>query len=553
MKTPLLSFIFLLFTFFCFAQQESDTLWEQPLEEWNFPYPTLWVKAGECVPGMPMWQDVTGNGYRLVPQSGMLPDTFSRLNFNPAFYMENDYFTAPDFSFRNSDITGMIVYRITDSLNEQALWSVKIDSVSWVGLTTQRMLHETGAQTYTEENEMMTIVNTLFRSWESRGDSIPNEFFLLYADSLPFSGDIAECLLFDWSLDYTTLVQYISYLSLKYGITLFETDYLDGHRRVVWDYQNYPEYSYSIAGLGKDSVTGLEQRQSYMMDNRIIVAYHEIAPTNEENPTILTEGNFLVWGFDSARLNKIGMLHFEDGFEIEMYGNGLLQRTDSLSEEAYSEINTEMRVDGTGWKGNPANYYLLIDRSGTGEFLKEDIVFYMPLTVDSNYTLYFSGIEWDSDGNGKDRFCFTYVPIDSLLEHRISLLADSSGKRESYSLLFTGDELSAALNSGDDSWGSESNFDDDSQNQFPLQELTKNNYQLYPNPSTGYFTLKVDYWETSPITVKLYSPEGKLLQVNTGKDSQHYQFNYHVRVSGQYLLEIIGGGEQKTLKLIINN
>jgi hypothetical protein len=514
--------------------------------------PVLWVKAEESLPGGAVWYDVSGNDKSLQLQTGMLPDSFTRLNFNPAYFIDNDYFTATGIHLTGTDATGIIVYRITDTLHEQGLWSLQTDSLNRVGLTTLRMLDEWGSIAYRDKNETITIVNTLFRQWNYNPDTTAKCFALLYADSLPFSGDIAECLLFDTRLNEVDVVKYISYLSLKYGITLFETDYLDGEGNIIWDYTNHSTYSYSIAGLGKDSVMGLNQKQTYILDNKIIAGFHHLELTNEENLTLIPEDEFLIWGFDSLLLTYRGKLFYDNGFSFDIYGNGLLQATlreENLPESSINQLPTFFYVDGSCWSDSLPLYYLLIDRSGSGTFLQEDAVFYIPDSVDDNHILYFSNVLWDADGNGADRFCFTYMDIDSVIINSVKSsttgthFAESSTQNSHH----TGYTIQEVINA-DNKYREGQNI---ATHNFTEQSSQGNCYRLYPNPTQGALTLEVSYPTPADITVTLWSPDGKLLQTKEGKTQSHYQFDYSLSTAGQYLLEI-SGQDKKSFKVVKN-
>lgn len=495
--------------------------------------PVLWVKADSAVLGAASWHDISGNGYDLQPQSGSLPASFSRLNFNKSFEFEHDYFTVSGLPFDKRDMTAIVLYRVTDTA-EQAIWQILIDS-NRVGLTSWRLLGTWGDMRYRDSNVRITLVHTLFRNWKwSSSQPAAYEFQLLRADSLPFVGHVSECLLFDWHIDDTTLIQYISYLSLKYGITLFETDYLSSDRRMIWDWRNNPDYSYSIAGLGRDDNLGLYQKQSYMLNEKIIIGLNELAATNEDNQGTLADGEYLIWGFDSSLLSQNGIIYLDNGEEFEIYGNGLFQGTKGrLDESEKIPYNTFMTVDGSSWNGTIENYYLLIDRSGSGHFRPEDIEFYMPDYVDNANILHFSNIQWDKDANGIDRFCFTYVPVDSLLINRNLVVNGRKGE-------------------GANGGKHENMKGRKHESANGRKHERENEYRLYPNPSERDFVLEVSFVEKSDITVKLFSPDGKALDTRTASGRQNYRFSYQLSVSGQYLLEISGGGETKILKAVIN-
>jgi len=511
---------FILLTHSLFLYSQTDLL-----------KPAAWVRADSTQLSAEYWRDVSGNEFHLFPQSGMLPDTFTRMNFNKSFPLnEEDYFTLPDFPLSGKEITVMLVYQVEDTLSENSLWSLQLDSTTRVGLTTQRIVCERGSIRYADTNRLLPIVNTLRHSWKEKHET--GNLLIGRCDSIPFQGKIAECLVFDGGISDTLLVQYISYLSVKYGITLFKTDYLSSDRTVIWDYHNNPDYSYSIAGIGKDLTMGLEQKQSYMLDEKIIIGLSSLAPTNEENDAILHQGDYLIWGFDNTLLDRYGTVYLEDGFELEVYGNGLLQATGTGA----SSLNTFMQVDASQWADEDLQeYYLLIDRSGTGQFLPAHVEFYMPDYVDSN-TLYFSNIYWDTDNNGKDRFCFAKIPFDSLFVNKSVVVNGGNDRRGNYA---------------ETKGKTPHNQPKTSPQQSSEKPAAKNSYLLFPNPNKGKFTVEIHYAEISDITIKTYSPDGKIITVWSAQNQSSYHYQGEVSVKGQYLIDIEGGGERKSLKMIV--
>ena len=498
----------------------------------DFTKPAVWVRADSTQLGVEYWRDVSGNGHHFFSQPGLLPDTFARINFNRSFFLdEGEYFVLPNFPLLEGKVTVMLVYQVEDTLPENALWTVQLDTNTGFGLTTQNIACEYGNIRYTDLNKVSPVVNTLRHSWRTEYET--GNIFIGRHDSIPFRGKVAECLVFNGRICDTLLVQYISYLSVKYGITLFETDYLSSARTVIWDYGNHPGYSRSIAGIGKDLAMGLEQKQSYMLDGKIIVGLSSLAATNEENIAILHQGDYLIWGFDSTLLDMYGTVYLEDGFELEVYGNGLLQATGAGA----PYLNTFMRVDASRWAdehGEIEEYYLLIDRSGTGDFLPGHVEFYMPDFIDSNNMLHFSNVYWDTDNNGIDRFCFAKIPFDSLF-------MDS----------FTSNNI--VVNGGGNTTrpGKPRDSRPVAKQQQAKQGTAKNSYLLYPNPNRGKFTVEIHYAEISDITIRTYSPDGKLVNSWSAQNQSSYYYEGEVSTAGHYMIDIEGGGQRKSLKMIV--
>ncbi|GGK16739.1 hypothetical protein GCM10007962_08760 [Yeosuana aromativorans] len=116
-----------------------------------------------------------------------------------------------------------------------------------------------------------------------------------------------------------------SYLAIKYGITLgtngTSQDYVDSSGNVIWDQSANSGFNYDIAGIGRDDISELNQKQSSSINNAtdgtgpiqgiLTIGLTDIYNTNNENistnPTTLNNKEFLVWGDNGADLNLAAM------------------------------------------------------------------------------------------------------------------------------------------------------------------------------------------------------------------------------------------------------
>ncbi len=145
-----------------------------------------------------------------------------------------------------------------------------------------------------------------------------------------YNGDIAELLEFKRNLDATQRTRVQSYLALKYGLTLDrdgldrgelkDKAYTDGNDRAVYSYSGYWN---SIIGIGRDSVTGLDQRVSYSIQ-KIGTGTTWVAPpdshslltlattpdfskaNNDSSRTPLGAGQYLVLGDNNGDVDTLG-------------------------------------------------------------------------------------------------------------------------------------------------------------------------------------------------------------------------------------------------------
>jgi len=104
--------------------------------------------------------------------------------------------------------------------------------------------------------------------------------------------------------------------------------------------------------------------------------------------------------------------------------------------------------------------------------------------------------------------------------------------------------------------------------QTPLQSIDNSNpvgisllqrgapvYELYPNPSTGTFNLKIDGLNSDKAVVTVYNVVGNLLHsatVDTGSGKLNQEINLNNASTGVYFVQIQSGDQTFTRKLIIN-
>lgn len=117
-----------------------------------------------------------------------------------------------------------------------------------------------------------------------------------------FVGHIGELIIYgNGSITPEERTKVDSYLAIKYGVTLDHiSHYVTSQDQIIWDATANYMFHYNIAGIGHDITSDLHQKQSRSQhantNDQVIISLQEIAPTNEENPHQLEDGQFLVWG-----------------------------------------------------------------------------------------------------------------------------------------------------------------------------------------------------------------------------------------------------------------
>ena len=525
--------------------------------------PTAWLRADSAVAGATSWNDVSGNGLDATPSAGSMPAAFSRMNFNKCFEVDGtESFTMPlgINESRQSDV--IVVYETYDTANENALWQVQLDTAKRIGQTTQRILNDNGQITYDTANRLKPVVNYLAQSWRTPEVCAPT-LALCTADSLPLYGRVAEAMYFDHRICDTAVIQWISYLAVKYGVTLAQTDYLDSRRTVVWDYTHYPDYCTSIAGLGRDDSVGLYQKQTYFADNLMIIGIaganasgagaNNDSPlqteNNEDNPAFIADGDFIIFGMDGV-LPAVSELYTQSGETYEVIGRSMVQVTgDARTYGAFILLDTVSveTLRATSLQSAPV---LLIDRSGTGEFPAGETEQVQSTGLDSLGHYVYGNLHWDTDQNGRDFFCFAVT------------MPDTMGTPKALAVNYGGGNIGTAQGDRNATGVGANNYS-------PLQTTDNNatspkssangnsalpfaHYKLLPNPNHGNFTVEIVYPEAQDVAVTVYDADGKLLLTMDGKGQRSYRFEGAVQTSGHYLIDITSPFEHKTLKMVVN-
>ena len=131
-------------------------------------------------------------------------------------------------------------------------------------------------------------------------------FYLIRNNPASYDGRIGEVIIYASPLTPAQQQRVNSYLAIKYGITLNNgvTDYLatDGTTK-VWDATANATYKNNIAGIGRDDIEGLDQRQSRSVNAGFqpIVGLGAIATDNLSNTnTFAADKTYLLWGDDGA-------------------------------------------------------------------------------------------------------------------------------------------------------------------------------------------------------------------------------------------------------------
>ena len=480
--------------------------------------PIVWLRADSAGTDTPVWRDISGNGYDAVFTTDSVKSADTLLNFNPAFRFDGTALSVPPIEVTEEANSVIIVYQAdTAAREEMPLWSFQADSTHTLALTTQRIVNSNSTILYNDENSRCAVVNSLTQLWRRRrmADTLHCGGLAGTTDSSEFTGMVAELVVLPCGEEFsdTVLYQWCSYLAVKYGVTLHETSYLSSDGTVTWPLDSLGQFSGSVIGIGRDDRFGLYQRQSRTADGLLTLALDSITADNMLHGNELADREFLMVGSSASAFSTASELYMEDDQTLNRYGDGVAKVTGN----GVRSRSTVLKMDASQWADSLHRYALLVDRSGSGEYRYSDLEIFTPSEIDTaNKTLTFSDIHWDTDGSGCDRFCFAALDI-----------LDFSQIGERGAMSENGGNNGAAGNGAG------------------------GQYNLYPNPNSGHFVLEAQYPEATPISVYVYTADGRTVRTyQRGADTVHH-IEGAVSAKGQYLIEIVGNAERNIVKMLV--
>ena len=153
-----------------------------------------------------------------------------------------------------------------------------------------------------------------------------------------WTGNIAEVVVYSANVSSSDQLKIDSYLALKYGVTLDQTDatdYLASDGTAIWKAANNTGYTTDIFGIGQDNASGLNQKVSRSVNNTngpILATIQNFTASNTDvSRTELGNGNFMLMGHNNGAENS-----FTSSFD-----GGTNNRSDRV-----------WKVDETGTVGN---------------------------------------------------------------------------------------------------------------------------------------------------------------------------------------------------------
>jgi hypothetical protein len=432
------------------------------------------------------------------------------LNFNQATSMDNN---SPQIRFPGNmkDLrraTIFTVYQFTGIDQDAPVWKMK-GGFGDLLLSSQQVYSESGKmkmvfkKTGKETNGLKkpeTVISTYVRQQNSSsagGAGNNNEVDIDFGNHTLFhqpaqsNGLVAEFIVYETILKEKQIAKIESYLAIKYGITL-ERNYVNSQGQTIWNRKTENVYSNNIAGIGRDDLSTLYQKQgtSCSSSDQLTIGVDKIAVSNSKNTGQLNDKDYLVWG-DNAGNYTFNADPDQKGSNILLTQKKWLMKRSGKTAGA---ISTELKIDTkTLLTGDiPKEYFCLaIDRSGSGDFAPENCTYITPNSISPDGIASFSGIKWDTDGSGKDAFSF----------------------------------------------GLKTNVNDVITDPYAAKLLS---FQVYPNPTTeGRYTIAVTLDKPTDIRINVYDIHSNLIETKRASGQANYLIPGKLNAaSGSYIIKV---------------
>lgn len=241
------------------------------------------------------------------------------------------------------------------------------------------------------------------------------------------NGRVAEIFTFAERVSDVDRQKIESYLAVKYGITLgasteAQKDYINSFGTVVWDISANTGYNHHVAGIARDSVSDLNQKQSKTLnlENEVTIGLNGIFTTNNANVNEFeNDGDFLVWGCNNLAYTASGsnIITISSGMTTSL--TRILRQWKIIeSTEVTSDVGTVyISIPEDAFSGfalaTDEEYALVV--ADADSFGNSDIIDVIPLKSDGlgNFQTWY-----DFDGTKY----FTFGKVSKLLEnHSVSI------------------------------------------------------------------------------------------------------------------------------------
>lgn len=380
---------------------------------------SLWLKSDAAKTSSLLYKDYSGNDHAIAVGEEKNKPQYSVLNYNEAmdFDGNNSFLTIPYVMETLNKANLFIIYQNKNTQRESALLTTDFSG--------EKELYYSTANIFRYNNEQINFIDpqrmdstaslAMYSQFDRPAQKIGyvmgnsgNSHLYIGKDTgsrnwASFRGKLPELLIYRKILTQNERDRVNSYLVIKYGITIPMTEYLSSKSRKIWKKEDYQEYPQHVAGIAIDRHSGLYQKQSTSTSEaqRLVIAAKELAVDNKTNTAELPDQTFLVWGNTTDPLSLD-----EETFEQQLLKRKWKIRLTAEQNQSFPSEVVFHTKDLIPELPEGKKIWLLLNRSGKGDFNTTDLEAYPMDFIDDQGSVHFKNMVFDKDFSGTDTFTF---------------------------------------------------------------------------------------------------------------------------------------------------
>lgn len=380
---------------------------------------SVWYKTNSLQTPSLLYQDYSGNQHQIQALTGANQPTYSLLNYNECLNFDgvDDFLKFPFVIETIDKLNFFTAYQNKNSTQESALFTTEN--------TDEKELFYSTKNVFRYNNEQINYINTsiidtlasfsLYSKFGNPSTKITKVIGKTGLSSMyigkdegnhqwkNFTGKLPEFFAYRKILTLNERNRVNSYLAVKYAITMPYTEYLSSKNKKIWKQDDFNDYPANITGIARDGYSDLYQKQatSSSEQKRLVIAAKKLTIDNKSNDAQFPDQSFLIWGDNKKPLE----------LDVDTFGYRLLKRkwkarfTTENSQIIPTEVVFSIK-DIISQIPADKKLWLLVDRTGQGNFNSANIEAYAMDHLDNNQGVHFKDVVFDQDLSGTDVFSF---------------------------------------------------------------------------------------------------------------------------------------------------
>jgi len=241
-------------------------------------------------------------------------DTLTRYNFNPVLSF-SDVAKLERVQKGKFQKSGSLFFAFESMQEAEVNVLTMKDSKNSITITSKHVLFSDGV-----ENKVEPLYGSIL-SYQFSRDSYgrKNNELKIAKEFISQEGNLLEFIYIPDVVTPLDQAKIESYLSLKYGISLYQTSYIATSNDTIWDYEDNKGFSHRVTGIGRDDQIGLYQRKSVNSELKAIsIGVDSLHTIGNYNYLIWSDNDGVTTIQESTYLKRKWHVHYfgeEDYFE----------------------------------------------------------------------------------------------------------------------------------------------------------------------------------------------------------------------------------------------